>query len=193
MVSSAQFLSLALRIPSSRANGPGERAVIWVQGCSLACPGCYNPHTHPFGQGERVSVPSLTGWLRGLPPSLEGLTISGGEPFQQAPALSAFLAVVRAQTRLSILVFSGYELAELAALQSASSALAQIDVLIAGRYQAGKRLASGLVGSANKTTHFLTSRYSPADLLAIPDAEAWIEPDGQILLSGINPLTWPNQ
>ncbi|HPO59166.1 MAG TPA: hypothetical protein PLV53_10005, partial [Anaerolineaceae bacterium] len=62
------------------------------------------------------------------------------------------------------------------------------DVLLAGRYLQEERVASGLLGSANKTVHLLTPRYTLADLLAVPEAEITIAPDGEIHLSGINPL-----
>lgn len=37
--------------PHSRANGPGLRTVVWFQGCTLRCPGCFNPETHDPGDG----------------------------------------------------------------------------------------------------------------------------------------------
>jgi len=45
-------------IPASRANGPGLRAVVFFQGCTLRCPGCWNPETHPF-RGAEVSVDAV--------------------------------------------------------------------------------------------------------------------------------------
>jgi anaerobic ribonucleoside-triphosphate reductase activating protein len=190
MNSADPALTISQRIPSSFTNGPGERAVIWVQGCSLGCPGCFNPQTHPFASGERIHVSAIVDWLTGLPSHLEGLTISGGEPFQQSSTLSVLLEQVRQRTNLSIIVFSGFEMKEILKIKSASKAMENIDVLIAGRYLASQRKASGLIGSANKVTHFLTGRYGAQDFQSIPEAEIWIEPDGQILLSGIHPLSW---
>ncbi len=68
--------------------------------------------------------------------------------------------------------------------------LAYLDVLLAGRYRQEERLGRGLQGSANKTVHFLTSRYSSADLADIPEAELIIDPAGNLTLSGIDPLVW---
>ena len=65
-----------------------------------------------------------------------------------------------------------------------------MDVLIAGRYAASQRLAHGLLGSANKTVHFLSGRYSPPDLQSIPEAEVLITPQGEIINSGIRPIQW---
>ena len=73
-------------IPASLANGPGLRAVVFFQGCTLACPGCFNPGTHPFA-GTEISVLALAERVvRAYREyKLEGVTFSGGEPMQQAP------------------------------------------------------------------------------------------------------------
>ncbi len=175
---------------ASRANGPGQRAVIWTQGCTLACPGCFNPETHPNQTGQEVDVSELAEWVLAQSGALEGLTISGGEPFQQPAALAALLTAVRRQSNLSIIVFTGYTQKELLTIPSADQALANMDLLISGRYIASQRVASSLIGSANKTAHFLTNRYTIADLLTVPEAEIWINPDGSVTFSGIHPLQW---
>jgi anaerobic ribonucleoside-triphosphate reductase activating protein len=166
------------------------RAVVWTQGCNLGCPGCFNPETHDFKPGERIGVDILASMLLDLAPGIEGITISGGEPFQQAPALADLLAIVGRTSPLSIIVFTGYTLPELRKIPAASSVLASIDLLIAGRYEDASRLAVGLIGSANKTLHFLTPRYTAADLESVPEAEVIIAPDGGVELSGIRPLKW---
>jgi anaerobic ribonucleoside-triphosphate reductase activating protein len=178
---------------ASRTNGPGLRAVVWTQGCSLGCPGCFNPETHDFKPGERVSIDVLASTLLDLAPGIEGITISGGEPFQQAPALAELLHIVRRSSPLSVIVFSGYTLPELNKIPAASRVLASIDLLIAGRYVQASRLAAGLVGSVNKTLHFLTPRYTSSDLESVPEAEVIINPDGGVVLSGIHPLAWQTE
>jgi pyruvate-formate lyase-activating enzyme len=100
-------LRLHAFIPRSRANGPGCRAVVWVQGCTLGCPGCFNPETHDFRGGQWVGVDELFERIRALQGTIEGITVSGGEPFQQRPALLALLQRVRAETDLGVLVFTG--------------------------------------------------------------------------------------
>jgi anaerobic ribonucleoside-triphosphate reductase activating protein len=176
-------------LPFSRANGPGARAVLWVQGCSLGCPGCFNPQTHPWAGGEVVLVDDLLARLAALG-GIEGITVSGGEPLQQRPALLALLRRVRKETALSVLLFTGYRWEEVRAMPQAEALLACVDVLLAGRYDARQHLARDLRGSANKTVHFLTGRYTPADLQAVPAAEVIISPDGEVQLSGIDPVRW---
>jgi len=100
------------------------------------------------------------------------------------------LAKIKQQTDLSVLAFSGYTLAELEKIPFAKPVISQLDVLIAGRYVDDQRLAAGLIGSANKEVHFLTPRYSSQDLLDTPEAEIFVQTDGNIFLSGINPVQW---
>jgi anaerobic ribonucleoside-triphosphate reductase activating protein len=183
-------LRLHTFIPQSYANGPGCRAVVWVQGCTLGCPGCFNPETHDFRGGEWVRVDALFERIYALQGAIEGITVSGGEPFQQRPALLALLQRVRAETDLSVLVFTGYTWDEIQRFRETAALLSCIDVLIAGRYDARLRLARDLRGSANKTVHLLTPRYSLHDLQLTPVSEVIIEPDGTVLISGIDPLRW---
>ena len=157
-------------VPVSRANGPGRRAVVWVQGCTLGCPGCFNPETHPFA-GPRTGVDDLFAQVVACD-GIEGVTVSGGEPLQQRRGVAALLARLRAETDLSVVVFTGYSWVE---AQRFGDVLASVDVLLAGRL-------------GQKTTHFLTGRYSAADLAAVPPAEVLIEPDGTVVLSGTDPL-----
>jgi anaerobic ribonucleoside-triphosphate reductase activating protein len=74
----------------SEVNGPGSRAVVWVQGCLRACTGCFNPASWPFEPNQIVTVDELVERILADPLN-EGVTFSGGEPFWQATAL----AVVR--------------------------------------------------------------------------------------------------
>ncbi len=176
--------------PASLSNGPGWRAVIWLQGCTLACPGCFNPQTHAPMGGQLLAVDNLVKQIMALQPSIEGITISGGEPLQQLTGLLAFLAQIRATSSLSCVLFSGYSWSEIQKMPQANRLLSVIDVLIAGRYLENQRLAQGLIGSQNKTVHFLTSRYTPADLQAVPEAEVILTKNGEIIYTGINPARW---
>src|SRR5262245_4720155 len=76
------FLRIHARTESSRVNGPGCRAVIWLQGCSLDCEKCWNPKTHPPAAGDEVGVSELVAWTDTLwrQSAISGLTLSGGEP-----------------------------------------------------------------------------------------------------------------
>lgn len=170
-------------LTGSRANGPGLRAVIWLQGCSLGCPGCFNPETHAFAGGQEWDVDALFEAIRALD-DIQGLTVSGGEPLQQRAALLELLRRIRFETELSVVLFTGFAYEEMAGPEL----LGLVDILLAGRYREDMRVAEGLLGSANKTIHFLTPRYGPEDLAEVPVGEVVISPEGVMVFTGIDPL-----
>jgi anaerobic ribonucleoside-triphosphate reductase activating protein len=189
----------------SRANGPGARFVVWLQGCTLGCAGCFNPATHGTADGDEMEVAAVVARMRaarGIDPrsaplrvtaragearAIEGLTLSGGEPMQQAAVAAELLAAARS-LGWSTLMFSGYTLEEIRALPHGDAALAQLDVLIDGRYVARERLGAGLRGSANQRIVRLTERYTLAEIEATPVAEIRIAPGGEVVLTGVDPL-----
>jgi anaerobic ribonucleoside-triphosphate reductase activating protein len=172
----------------SRANGPGQRAVVWCQSCTLGCPGCFNAATHDPHSGTLVDVMTLAGQLVAIS-GIEGVTISGGEPLQQSRAVLALLRQIRAASSLSVVMFTGYTWDEISRMPLVADLPQLVDVLIAGRYDASQRVAAGLIGSSNKTLHCFSNRYTQADFAQVPPAEVRIGADGTLTMSGINPLT----
>ena len=81
------LLNVAEICPATRTLGPGQRFVIWVQGCCFNCRGCISPDWIPQKQANLVDPVRLANYILSIP-STEGLTISGGEPMLQAAALS---------------------------------------------------------------------------------------------------------
>lgn len=166
----------------ARPKHPGERFVVWVQGCPLACPGCWSPDTWDFRPRDLREVASLADEI-GNTPGIEGVTFSGGEPFSQATPLTELACFVRSRG-LSVLVFTGHPLAELTS-HAARSLLAETDILVAGRFLQEQRVAGrAWVGSANQTVHFLTGRYGPGDLADAPVSEVLVRPDGSLVFTG---------
>jgi anaerobic ribonucleoside-triphosphate reductase activating protein len=159
---------------------------VWVQGCTLGCSGCFNPATHLTSGGEARAVAGLLAELAATT-GVQGLTLSGGEPLQQAEAAAELLAGAHA-LGLSTLVFSGYTKEEITQLPAGAAVLAATDVLIDGRYRASDRLGQGLRGSENQRIHLLTQRYSLADVESTPVAEIRISRGGEVVLTGVNPL-----
>lgn len=152
------WLNVAAIRTGSRVNGPGLRAAVWVQGCTVGCPGCFNPHTHPH-QRRRLVDPQALGHAL-CTREVDGLTLSGGEPFEQARACALLAETVRAGGR-SVLVFSGYPLAVLSRSPEPAvrRLLDAIDLLIAGPYVA--RLAQApqhWLASRNQRPHALSPR-----------------------------------
>jgi anaerobic ribonucleoside-triphosphate reductase activating protein len=80
--------------------GHGRRIGLWLQGCSIGCPGCCSRDTWAADEGRRMPIEDAVAWCRhvseGRP--LDGITISGGEPFEQADALAMLLARLREWT-----------------------------------------------------------------------------------------------
>jgi anaerobic ribonucleoside-triphosphate reductase activating protein len=172
--------------PASRANGPGLRAVVWLQGCTLGCVGCFNPTTHDPRGGDEYDTGQLAAKILTQRNSLEGVTISGGEPFQQPEALRDLLERLP-RAGLSRLVFTGYTLAEVRELPLGPGILSLVDVLIAGPFVASQYPADGLLGSANQQVHILTPRHTPDDFLNLASREIILHGDGSMTITGIAP------
>ncbi len=187
-VSAAAPLRLHAFEPTSCANGPGLRAVVWMQGCTLACPGCFNPQTHARAGGFEISVAELFARLAALGNTVEGVTFTGGEPLQQRREVLPLLRRIRRETPLSVLLFTGYRIDEVQALPDSELLLDCVDVLIAGRYVPSRRLGAGLLGSANQTIHFLTNRYAAPDLEDVAPAELIITREGNLVATGVDPV-----
>lgn len=177
----SRLINVARWLPRSRANGPGERFVLWVQGCGLGCEGCWNPDTWSFAPRRMMSVDAL---LHEVDQSrdVEGITLSGGEPFAQAEVLVPFVEGVRSRG-LSVLIFTGHELAELRS-RGTTKLLSLADIVVAGRYVLSRTVDLPLLASSNQRIHFISWRYGPEDLNAIATCEAHIEDDGSVRWTG---------
>ena len=145
-----------------RVLGPGRRAVIWFQGCNLYCPGCIADGMNRSRDFRSYAPRALADMILGLP-GIEGVTLTGGEPFQQPlGALAGFLAVLRQRSPLSVMCYSGYTLEELRAGTDAEPrrrVLEHIDLLVDGPYVGALNAGHRWRGSANQRLHFLTERY----------------------------------
>lgn len=139
--------------------GPGRRAVVWVQGCDLACPGCASQDTWSPSGGVEMTATEVAARVVGLVEQhgLTGLSLSGGEPFQQPGDLAGVVAQVRAACPgLDVLAFSGY--AASVAARRGPELYALLDVLVAGRYDRTQPSAGPLLASANQEVVALTPR-----------------------------------
>lgn len=175
-------------IDRSRANGPGQRLAIWFQGCSLGCAGCFNPATHPVG-GEIIDAADLVARALAQGDAIEGVTVSGGEPFEQPDGLLALARGLRRRAPgLSILVFSGFTRQEIERKPLGPAILSAIDVLVDGRFVERRLLGRGLRGSDNQRIHLLTGRYTLDQIEATPTGEVVIDPDGTARVTGVAPI-----
>jgi anaerobic ribonucleoside-triphosphate reductase activating protein len=157
------LLNIAAICPRSKVNGPDRRAVVWVQGCSKRCPGCFNPQTHTHRIVRLVDPDQLGRDLLTLPDT-DGLTFSGGEPFEQAAACARLAGVVRDGGQ-NVMVFTGHTLEDLrrSEVSAVHEFLSQIDLLVAGPFvRELKTDGRGWLASSNQKLHFLTERLRDA-------------------------------
>ncbi|MEE1939990.1 4Fe-4S cluster-binding domain-containing protein [Streptomyces sp. TRM 70361] len=174
-------------LPRSAANGPGIRCVIWSQGCSLGCPGCFNPGTHPAGgDGAVRTVGEVAEEVLADAAHLEGVTLTGGEPLEQPAAIAAFCAELTARSDLSVIVLTGFTRREIEADPARAAAVADADLVVTGRYNARLRLARGLRGSSNKEYWARTGRYTAADLSGVPELEISVADDATLTFTGMH-------
>ena len=193
-------------VPWSRANGPGLRSVVYFQGCSLNCAGCWNPATHKF-QGNEISATSVTRQFEGAMGSaaLEGVTLSGGEPMQQAMAVAEIIKGIRESVPgASFGMFTGYTEAELDAGGYVTRRNTteehrrdlwqcirrQLDFAIMGRYERTQASGQPLRTSSNQRLHLFSSRYSEADF-DLQLVEVDIGSDGRSVVTGFPILGTP--
>lgn len=145
----------------TRVLGPGVRTAIWFQGCEKRCKGCMSLSTRDINGGVEVDVEKVYEEVAKLT-DIEGITISGGEPFLQSEALYELLDKVKTFTELSVIVYTGYTIEELR-LQNDERIdrilNGMIDILIDGEYVEELNDGGSLKGSSNQRVHFLTERY----------------------------------
>ena len=181
----------------SRANGPGVRTAVWMQGCSIHCEGCSNPKTHAFDAGTEIAPELLAiNAIRFSSQNTTGITISGGEPTQQPEALLAFvLTVKRHRPWWSIGLFSGRTVAELYTEVSEWPAIERlIDWGVFGPYRRDLPPAPDqrFVSSSNQRLVLLSSRHAVEDFSEL-QAEFMIDKDGLTTITGFTPATKENE
>ena len=119
----------------STVDGPGRRSVVQVSGCSIRCPGCYVPETHERSSGILTSICSIIEEIEAKRADHDGVTILGGEPFDQPGALADL--VMRLKRRnLHIAIYSGYTSQNLLEQGDprVNYVLSRADILIDGPY-----------------------------------------------------------
>ncbi len=194
-------------IPASRANGPGLRAVVFFQGCTLACRGCFNPETLPFA-GTEVAVSAVAErvLLAHTEYKVEGITLTGGEPMQQAPALLELMRTLRRRVpNLSFGLFSGYSDLELVLGRYSiwgrdyseedrrrlwQEICEHLDFAVLGRFNEAQPCGMPLRTSRSKALRMLSSRYGIKDY-GPQSVEVIIHSDGRTQVTGFPILGLP--
>ncbi|MDR1384500.1 MAG: radical SAM protein [Planctomycetaceae bacterium] len=193
------MLQVARKKTCCKVLGPGIRSVIWFHGCPRRCPGCIadtmnvaTPNT--MTDYETLSPSQLADWVLkndGIENgTIEGITLSGGDPlFQTANDLAEFLSLVKHNSELSVMCYTGYRYEELLNDSEKRKVLQYIDVLVDGEYRQDLDNGQRWRGSENQRFHFLTERYriESDDWYATNERQIEIELtiNGKVLISGV--------
>jgi anaerobic ribonucleoside-triphosphate reductase activating protein len=181
------YLNLMGYVDESRVNGPGCRAVVWVQGCLQHCPGCFNPASWSFEINQLMAVNTLADKILSNPLTT-GVTFSGGEPFWQAPALAALARKVKA-AGLNVMAFTGFTLERLQsdyAPAGAKDLLSQLDLLVDGPFLQSLAVNSpdSPVASSNQRLHIFNPEFQDRIDWASNQIEIHVLRDGTRIVTG---------
>ncbi len=133
--------------------GPGKRLGIWFQGCSLRCPGCVSVDTW-HARAPTLSVSDVMHAVKDVLAQCDGVTISGGEPFEQPEGLEVLLRALREVTSTNVLVYSGFPYEEIATHPAVKERL--IDALMTDPYEHQAPQTKPLRGSDNQRLHYIS-------------------------------------
>jgi anaerobic ribonucleoside-triphosphate reductase activating protein len=181
------YLNIMGYIHESKGNGPGSRAVVWVQGCNLKCSGCYNSASWSFAINQLISVDELAEIIVSNFHN-QGVTFSGGEPFLQAPALASLARKVRAEG-LNVMCLTGFTLeylqSDFAPLGS-QELLQELDILIDGKYvpSLAVNVPDSPISSSNQKIYIFNPNFKNKITWNSDRLEAHLMKDGSSVFSG---------
>ena len=166
----------------SKVNGPGNRFVLWTQGCSKGCSECFNPETWSTNIYKELSPTQIFELIKDF--EVDGVTISGGDPLEQEDELLELLMLLSTmRLRKGIILFSGFTRAEISSNFIREQCLKYIDVLIDGRYEKNLKIDFSLRGSSNQEFYSFSNKISSDELHF--DQEIEISSlEGDIMMTG---------
>ena len=129
-------------LPCSFVNGEGARYVVFTQGCGHHCPGCQNPDTWDFKGGTEITPEEIAADFRKRR-LLNGITLSGGDPFYQQEECLALLDLLPG---VNVWIYTGFEYEEICDTPLAKRA----DVLVVGPFVEELRCEGKMYGSSNQ-------------------------------------------
>jgi anaerobic ribonucleoside-triphosphate reductase activating protein len=132
--------------------GPYKRAIIWTQGCPFRCKNCMTPDSLDINGGKEIEIEELVKTINSIN-DIEGITISGGEPFLQDEKLVKLIKLLKKD--LGVIVYTGYLYEEI----KERELINYIDLLIDGKYEEDKNNGIAFRGSFNQRLFFLSNRY----------------------------------
>lgn len=155
------------------ANGPGIRVSLFVSGCTLRCPNCFNQAYQNFHFGQPLTCVQrdrILGYLQ--EEVISGLTVLGGEPFDSANDLSFFLKEIRQHTDKSIWIYSGYTWEEIILKEDKRALLCCADVLVDGRFiEEEKDLRLRFRGSRNQRIIDVAASFEKGEAVILNESD----------------------
>ena len=152
----------------SIVDGPGFRFTVFVQGCAHHCEGCHNPQTHDSAGGKEMTTDEIIREMRSNPLT-DGLTLSGGEPFDQSEDCLTLVRAAR-ESGLNVWSYSGYLFEQLLADEKKSQLLKELDVLVDGPFILSQRsLALAWRGSRNQRVIDVPKSLAAGEVILVPD------------------------
>jgi len=143
-----------MTVASTQSLGPDNRFAIWVQGCLKRCPGCISKESQPLDGGYKAETADLAANIINTP-DIEGITISGGEPFLQSEALVDLVNRVKTKKDMGVIVYTGNDFEEI----EKNELTKLCDIVIDGAYIEELNDDLSLRGSSNQNVRFITKRY----------------------------------
>lgn len=144
------------KVNSTKVLGPGLRYGIWFQGCKKRCSSCLAPDSRNFNMGDVIAIDNIFQEIKSQK-ELRGITISGGEPFEQKEALLKLLEKSH-KLELDTIVYTGYSLEELIKSDENHKILKLIDLLIDGEYIENLDYNQPLRGSDNQKFIYFSNK-----------------------------------
>lgn len=141
--------------------GPGSRIGIWTIGCPHACFNCSNQELWEEQPDKDLPIQKVMKMVEVIEKPVDGLTISGGEPFEQPEELYELVEQFRMNFTDDILIYSGYTIEQLQNKKQPmiDEILQKIAVLIDGKYIEKLNDNSPLRGSSNQRIHYINDNY----------------------------------
>lgn len=148
------YLQVAGFLDNSLTNGEGLRSVVFVSGCNHRCKGCHNEPMQDYNYGDKVLIGEVVQRIKNNVPVIKGVTFSGGEPFEQAKALSSLASEIK-KLGLNLWCYTGFTYDEIinniCNNKDWMALLNEIDVLVDGKFEQNEKDAKlKYKGSSNQ-------------------------------------------
>ena len=170
--------------PATHIYGPGRRFAVWLQGCSLACKGCWNKQMWSFKANELMDRETLLVQIL-AEQYIEGITFLGGEPLEQAENTLWLIQEIKRHTSLTVMLYTGYTKSELEQQRLWATLEANVDLLVTGRYQEQHRNTNNQwYGSENQELIYPEKSRIDQKSQPLNEVEIIIESSGEVRVIG---------